>query len=50
MIQVEDNNLLPLSVTSLKQEIYVVDLTVPSSRAEEPCGCPYVVAEYNFFL
>lgn len=50
LIQVVGNSLLPLSVTSLKQEVYVVDLTVPSSRAEKPCGCPYVAAEYNFFF
>lgn len=26
----------------------MVDLAVSNSCAEEPCGCPYVAAEYIF--
>lgn len=50
LTQVEDSNLLLLSATSLKREVRGVDLTVPSSHADEPCGCPYVVAEYIYIF
>lgn len=46
LIQEQDSSLPPLPVAPLK---LVLDLTVPGSRAEEPCGCPYVISKYIFF-